>query len=175
MPRLIEGQSKEVVEDLAEIALKLAANKETRKPFLDAVKKIDPHRRFPSQEVDDVRAEMEAKFETEKAERKLEREREETERRLSDQRNSLAGRGYSEDQIKEVEAVMTKYGITDYEAGADLYQARKPATPDPGKTGTWEFPTIGKTSIADLIADPTKHARDEAFNVITELRRGRAA
>ncbi len=170
MARAIDALSQDVRDDLAELAMKLAANQETRKPFLNAVKKVDPNRRFPSQEVEDLRAEMAETREREKEERKLEEERRETERRLTAQRQSLTGKGYTEDQLKEVEEVMTKYGITDYEAGADLYQARRPPKESEGPTGTWEFPTL-----AGLIENPTKAARDEAFKTITEIRRGRAA
>jgi hypothetical protein len=175
MARLIDGHSKDVIEDLAELAMKLSQNKETRKDFIHAVKKVDPHRRFPSQEVEDLRADMAAEREREKEERKLEEERRETEQRLTAQRRGLVTRGYSEDQIKEVEAVMTKYGITDYEAGADLYQARRPATPPAEQTGTWDIPGIDGTPMAELLTDPTKAARNEAYKVITEIKRGRAA
>ena len=170
MPRLIDGHSKDVIEDLAELAMKLAANKDTRKPFLNAVKQVDPNRRFPSQEVEDLRAEVAAEREREKEERKLEEERKAIEARLGAQRQSLIGRGFTEDQLKEVEEVMTKYGMTDYEAGADLYQARKPVAPPAGPSPTWEFPTL-----EGLIENPAAAARNEAFKVITELKRGRAA
>lgn len=175
MPRMIDNLAPDVRDDLAELAMKLAANKDTRKTFLGAVKKVDPQRRFPSQEVDDLREELQAAREQEKEEARLTREREQIENRLAEQRRALNGRGYSEEQIKEVEGVMTKYGITDYEAGADLWQARRPPENPAGPTATWEMPTIGNTPLADLIADPTKAARNEAFNVITEIRRGRAA
>jgi len=172
MTRLIDQHTPQVIEQLAELALKVSANKDTRKGFLDAVKKVEPNMRFPSQEVDDLRSEM-----TEREENsKLEREREKTEQRLTAQRQKLIdSRGFTEESIKEVEEVMTKYGITDYEAGADLYAARKPAAPPPEASGTWDFPTIGNTSIPDLIANPVKAARDEAFKVISEIKRGRAA
>ena len=169
MARLIDAHSKETVEDIAELAMKLAANSKTRKAFLSAVKEVDPTKRFPSHEVDTLREEMETKYEADKAERQLEAERKETERRLNAQRAALAGR-LNDDQIKEVEAVMTKYGLTDYEAGADLYEARRPPTPPNDPTATWDFPTLD-----GLLADPTKAARNEAFKVITELKRGRAA
>lgn len=169
MPRLIDNLSTDVRDDLAELAMKLAANQDTRKPFLNAVKKVDPNRRFPSQEVEDLREELKADREAEKEARKLEREREETERRLEAQRKGLL-RKFSEEQVAEIESVMTKYGISDYEAGADLYQARKPAPPPTSPSATWEFPTL-----EGLLDDPTKAARNEAHRVITELKQGRAA
>lgn len=170
MPRLIDNLTPAVREEIAELAMKLAANAKTRKTFLNAVKEVDPNQRFPAHEVEDLREEMKAEREREKEERKLDEERKATEARLNAQRAALVGKGYSDDQLKEVEAVMTKYGITDYEAGADLYQARKPAAPPESPTGTWDFPLID-----GLVADPTKAARNEAFKVITELKRGRAA
>ena len=170
MARAIDALSQDVRDDLAELAMKLAANQETRKPFLNAVKKVDPSRRFPSQEVEDLRAEMKEERDREKEEAKLARERDQIERRLEAQRKSLSPK-FSDEQLTEIESVMTKYGITDYEAGADLYQARKPAAPPPdGPTATWEFPTF-----EGLMENPTKAARNEAFRVIEEIKRGRAA
>lgn len=170
MSRLIDGQSKEVIEDLAELAMKLSQHKDTRKEFIGAVKKVDPNRKFPNHEIEVLREEMAEREEA----RRLEDQRKETERALAAQRSGLmSGRGFTEDQVKEVEAVMTKYGLSDYEAGADLWQARRPSEPPASPTGTWEFPTIGKA--ADFVADPVKASRDEAYRTITEFRRGRAA
>lgn len=170
MPRAIDHLSKDVIEELAELSMKLASNAETRKDYLKAVKKIDPAKRFPTHEVDELRAELAETREREKEERQIEEQRKATEARLNAQRSALVGKGYTDDQLKEVESVMQKYGLADYEAGADLYQARKPATAPDAPTGTWEFPTI-----AGLIENPTKAARDEAYRTITELKRGRAA
>lgn len=169
MARLTEGMSADVIADLAELSLRLSRNAETRKPFLNAVKKIDPARRFPTQEIDDLREEMASREE----QRKLDDAHRETTRALEAQRSTLLG-SFSEDQVKEIEGVMTKYGLSDYEAGRDLWQARRPeAPPADGPTATWTIPTIGDNAIADVIGDPTKYARDEAYKTITEFRRGR--
>ncbi|HZP77537.1 MAG TPA: hypothetical protein VFB45_15440 [Pseudolabrys sp.] len=164
MPRMIDNMAPDVRDDLAELAMKLAANADTRSTFLKAVKKVDPSRRFPSQDIDDLREEMKAKDE----ERKLEEQKQATLRKLEEQRASL---GLSEAELKEVETVMTTYGLTDYEAARDLWQARKPPSPPAdGPTATWTFPTL-----PNLIEDPAGAARNEAFNVITEIRRGKRA
>lgn len=175
MPRAIDALTQDVRDDLAELAMKLAANAKTRKPFLNAVKEVDPNRRFPTQEVDDLREEMKTEREREKEERRIEEERRATEARLNAQRSVLVGKGYTEDQLKEVESVMTKYGLTDYEAAADIYERRKPVAPPEAATGTWSFPSIEGLTMDKLVADPTRASRDEAYRVITELKRGRAA
>jgi hypothetical protein len=85
------------------------------------------------------------------------------------------GRKYSEDDIKKIEELMQRKGITDYDDGATLYAATLPPdTPKPSdgpaKHGaTWEFPEWAKFSKNHQLA-----ARDTAFAVIDEFKRRRA-
>jgi hypothetical protein len=104
---------------------------------------------------------------------RLAADQERTRVRLEAQRASLADK-YSAEQITEIETVMTKYGISDYEAGAKLYSADfKPSaqssTRDKIRHGTvWEFPEL-----PGLFENPDKAARDMAVQVIDEFRSAR--
>jgi hypothetical protein len=81
----------------------------------------------------------------------------------------LSGKKFDDATVKEIEEkVMTKYGISDYEAGAKLYLSdfKPPPNARPTSTGTWTFPDI-----PGLSEDPAKAAREAAHLVIDEFRR----
>ena len=119
-------------------------------------------------------------FKREQEEREVNRQREETLARVGQQRARLlsggeggAGRKYSEDDIKAIEALMQKKGIIDYEDGATLYAATLPPESSkpsniPEHGATWEFPEFAKFG-----KDPVKASRETANQVITELMRQR--
>lgn len=151
--------------ELGKLALKVANNPKTRRQFLKAVKEVEPDRRFPDQDVEDLREEVRAELDNERQER----ERERLAERLEAQRQGLLGR-FTEEQIQDIEkTVMPKYGISDYEAAAKIYGADlAPALPThqqsrPG--ANWELPNF-----EGLHKDPAKAARDMAYKVIDEMR-----
>ena len=83
---------------------------------------------------------------------------------------------FTEDQVKEIESVMTAYGIADYDAGVVLYRDKNPPpTPDPiplpdARMGaTWEFPSIEGMNFTDFAKDPVKASRNAAYGVIAEF------
>lgn len=166
-----------VAEDLARLALDLSHNKETRKAFGQLVRKAKPDsphaRAFSDLDVEDKFEAFKGDLEKEK----IEAQREKILQRMNAQRQKLingdeAGRKYSEDDVKKIEALMEKKGITDYEDGAILYAATlppespKPPTDMPQHGATWQFPeieTFGK--------DPVGASRDLAHQVISEFMR----
>ena len=155
--------------ELGRLSAKLLSNAKTRRSFQKAVKEVEPDRRFPEMEIEDLRAELEEK----RAQDEIARQQRETEQRLAAQKAALGSR-YSAAQIAEIEGVMTKYGISDYEAGAKIYGADQgPATPAPSpgfRHGSrWELPKND-----DLLKDPAKWANDMANSVIDELKAGKA-
>ena len=126
-----------------------------------------------SRTAESFRAEQEAK--------ELERQQKEMLARMNSARARLltgdedgGGRRYSEDDVKAIESLMQKKGITDYEDGATLYAATlPPVDPQPHEItpqhgSTWEFP-----SWAEFGPDPIKASRNEAHKAITELMRKR--
>ena len=169
--------------DLADLFYKLSHDKKTRKAVAKAVKEIapdSPHAAaFSDVEVDDK---FEA-FKQEQAERDTKAQQEAILARMNMQRNRLltggdeeGARKYSEDDVKKIEALMQKKGITDYDDGAVLYASTLPPNdPRPGDKdippahgATWEFPEWGKFG-----KDPTSAARDTAHTVITEFMRAK--
>jgi hypothetical protein len=167
-----------IAQDLARLALDLSHDKKTRKAFGKLVKEAKPESPHAAAFAD---VEIEDKFEAFKAEREQERvqaQRDAIVARMNAQRSSLltggndgSGRKYSEDDVKKIEALMEKKGITDYDDAAVLYAATlppentKPSAEPPQHGSTWEFPewaTFGK--------DPVKASRNIAHQVISEFR-----
>lgn len=172
----------ETAQKLGNLFAGLAHNPKTRKIAAQLVREGAPDSP-EARSFSDV--ELETKFETfkeEQAAKELERQQKQVLDRMNSQRQRLlsggedgAGRKYSEDDVKAIETLMQKKGITDYDDGATLYAATLP--PDTGKPGavppevhgtTWEFPEWAKFG-----ADPVKASRQTANEVISELMRQR--
>ena len=148
------------------LAIALGRNKDTGRAFRKLVKKVDPSRTFPADDVADLREEM--------AQRDKEREEkiahEQAIQAQESQRKLIAGR-FSADEVKEIEAIMTKHGLADYEVGEELYLSRrKPRSDAAAATNggrTWELPQA-----EGLFENPGKWATDEAVKVIDEIKSG---
>jgi hypothetical protein len=167
--------------DLADLFHELSHNPKTRKIIAKAVKDAKPDTPH-AQAFSDV--DLEDKFESfksEQQERELKRQQDEVMARMNRQRNALltggddgAGRKYDEEDVKKIESLMQKKGISDYDDGATLYAATlppvdpRPPSDIPAHGATWEFPEFAKYSV-----DPNKAARDTAHSVITEFMRKR--
>ena len=163
--RAPQQYSNEALLELGRLALKVAGNPKTRRPFLNAVREIEPDRVFPDQQVEDLRQEWATQRETDN----IERERRETEQRLAAQRRKLIdSKRFTEDDVKKIEKdVMERLGLADYDAAATIYGAQQPAAPSntvPKSGGVWELPTFD-----GLLKDPNGAARNMAFQVIDEL------
>jgi len=124
-------------------------------------------------------------FEKKMARKETEAELAKFNARAEAQRRELVRSGrYTDDQTKEIRAVMDRYGLYDYNAGAVLYShEREPATPDipmptDGPTATWEFPSVvGRDGqaipFADFVKDPNGASLNAAYRVISEFRQKR--
>jgi hypothetical protein len=171
-----------VAADLARLALDLSHDPATRKEFGKLVKKAKPNSPHANAFAD---VEMDDKFESWKAQQEQERIKAQQDAvltRMNAQRTALltggadgSGKKYSEDDVKKIEELMQKRGITDYEDGAILYAATlppptpKPPSDIPAHGSTWEFPewaTFGK--------DPVRASRNIANQVIGEFQRKHA-
>ncbi len=151
---------------LAKLATDLANNPKTRRQFVGLVKEIDPSKRFPDVESDEMREAIEKKFE----ERDQAEEMKRVQRKLAKQRAALEGR-YGEDDIKEIEKFMEQKGYTDYEDAAIIYGAKiKPATPTYDvKDHTWEMPKIDMKDMGNL----PQRRRSSLMSAIDEVQRNR--
>lgn len=99
------------------------------------------------------------------------------------ERRKLVEGGYTDEQTKDIKAVMDRYGMSDWKAGSVLYQHETkpvdvPASRPTRRTSTWEFPTVegpdGKQmAFKDFLADPVTAAQNAAYQVIEEFKRAK--
>jgi hypothetical protein len=150
--------------ELGRLLKRLSTNPQTRRDVTKLIKKAHPAARFPDQDLEDYKEAEAARREAEK----IERDRKEVMDRLESQRKALLNR-YSEDNLKEIEALMQKHGIADYEVGAKLYASE--AAPTTGRSSSPQGQTWTMPGDKDLLADPRKWATDQASNIIEEFRR----
>jgi len=167
--------------DLGALLHQLSHNPKTRKMIAKAIKEASPDsphaQAFKDIEVEDRFEE----FTRQQEDKDLKRAQENMLAQMNAKRAALltggadgSGRKYAEDDVKAIETLMQRKGITDYEDGATLYAATLPPVDQPSDAeppqhgATWEFPEWGKFG-----ADPIKASRDTAHNVITEFMRKR--
>jgi hypothetical protein len=168
--------------ELGDLLHELTHNKATRKVIAEAIKKAKPDSAHAQAFADiDVEDRFE-KFTQEQEAKELKRQQDEMLRAMNQKRSALlsggpdgSGRKYGEDDVKKIEELMQRKGITDYDDGATLYAATlPPVDPRPGQDvplehgSTWEFPEWSKFS-----DNPDKAARNTAHTVITEFMRKR--
>jgi len=147
---------------LAELAVELANKPETRKEFARLVQKVQPNRRFPDVEADDLKAEIDRRFE--------EKEREVEQKRIlkaMEREKAKISKNYDEKSIGEIEALMEKHGISDYSLAARLYAAEtKPANPTPQPDDhRWTLPNIDLKDFNNL----KQIGRSNAYKAIDEI------
>jgi hypothetical protein len=178
--RTKRGLDAATASELADLFHELSHDPETRKIIATAVKKKKAGSAHAEAFKDVDLEERIESFEQKQERKDLERQQQEVVARMNAQRQRLleggdTGRKYSEDDVKKIETLMQKKGITDYDDGAVLYSATlPPEDPQPGKDipaqhgATWEFPEWGKFG-----KDPVKASRDTAHQVITEFMRAK--
>ena len=173
--------SQQAKDDLADMFYSMAQDPKSRKEMGKLVRKYRPDTPHAMAFRDVEIEERQESWEEKQAAKELERQNAEILSRMNAQRARLltggedGGRQYSEDDVKKIEALMQRKGISDYEDGATLYAATlPPVDPRPGDDpipqhgSTWEFPRW-----SDFGADPIKASRNEAHQAITELMRKR--
>lgn len=123
MPTKIENLSDETRDELANLAVAIGQNPETRKPFLGLLKKVAPHTPIPEL---DAEATIEARLKAEREERqKFEQKQEERwlQKDLSERKQGVMQKyNLSDEQMKQMEERMGKKELPhDYEWAARLY------------------------------------------------------
>jgi hypothetical protein len=162
-------------EDAAHAALlrRLATDPRTRRIVTKAIKEIDPENyrdhAFPDQKVEDLKEEMEARLAELESKRKIEQ----ADEILRKQKQELLNK-YSDEQISEIEKIMEKHNISDYELASKVYAADTPQvdpkrSPRPTQFGErWQFPE----NMEEFKKDPAGAALRGAYADIDRLRRG---
>jgi hypothetical protein len=148
------------------LLVQLGRHPDTGRPLRKLVKKVDPTRTFPADDVRDLREEIadDNRKRDEKAAHDRAIAAQEAERAQVAQR-------YTAEEMKEIEAIMTKAGIASYEIGEELYLSRRKPVSSREQVAsegrTWSLP-----SNDGLFENPSKWATDEAVKVIDEIKHG---
>ena len=170
---------------LSRLMVTMSQRPETRPMLAEMVSKVDPEsaKAFGDVFLEKKFNEFKQSFQNERLQEKMERAQSSRE---NQKRSVIDKRGFSDDQVKQVETLMTHYGVNDWEAAADIYAQRNPPD-DPNMKpppeiehggATWEFPTVpgkdGKMiSFDDFRKNPQGASRNAAIQVITEFKRNR--
>lgn len=154
--------------EIGALALKIRHHKDPakRRQFVQLVKDVAPNLTFPDVEQEER---IEKLISDDRDARQKQRDddaKAALTRQLSEGRAALADR-YNEDQIKEIEQVMLKRGLDNYEDAAILYaHYNPPVRPTTGRPQLrFELP-----SNKDWLTNPRKMAMDTAYDVIDEIR-----
>src|SRR5262252_4014617 len=169
--------------ELGDLLHELTHDKRGRRGIAKLIKEIKPESAHAQAFADvDIEDRFED-FKREQEEGRLQRESEAINRELARQRNVLltggadgTGRKFSEDQVKEIEALMVTRGIRSYEDGATIYGTiNPPVDPDhdelPRHGATYQFPSVGNVPFEEFAKNPNASSRDMAFSIIDDLNR----
>jgi hypothetical protein len=166
----LENYSPEAIQELAALSKRLAEDPATRKDYLKLAKKVMPDLPVPEIEMEEAvnkRASV-AEQRVQQLEAKL-RQREVREE-LTKRRNALKEKGYvqSEEEIQEIEKLMTEKGIANHETAADYWRyMRQSAVPTPG----YPQPVMSRMDVKGYMKNPVGAARENAAAALAELRK----
>lgn len=166
----LENYSPEAIQELAALSKRLAEDPATRKDYLRLAKKVMPDLPVPEIEMEeavDKRASA-AEDRVQQLEAKL-RQREVREE-LSKRRNSLKEKGFaqSDEEVQEIEKLMTEKGIANHETAADYFRYMKQsAVPTPG----YPQPVMSRMDVKGYMKNPVGAARENAALALAELRK----
>ena len=166
----LENYSPEAIQELAALSKRLAEDPATRKDYLRLAKIVMPELPVPEIEMEDVvnKRASAAEQRVQQLEAKL-RQREVREE-LNKRRNVLKEKGYaqSDEEIQEIEKLMTEKGIANHETAADYWRyMRQSAVPTPG----YPQPVMSRMDIKGFMKNPVGAARENAAAALAELRK----
>lgn len=167
---------------LANLAYTLGHNPKTRAGFARLVSEVDPGRARAA--FGDVLQEHRFNQLEQKIEEKLDLSGARAQREKFDRQREKLKERYDDKQIGEIEKVMQRVGLADWDAGATLYAAENPQPdpslmpPDDAPETKWGFPTVpgrdGKElSFKEFAADPRTHSMNAAYKIIGEFKRAK--
>jgi hypothetical protein len=166
----LENYSSEAIEELAALSKRLSEDPKTRKRFLGLAREVNPDLPVPELEMEEIvntRASA-AERRVEELENKLRARdvREELTKRRS--RLKEQGLAQSDDDILEIEKLMTEKGIANHETAADYWKHMKQsAVPTSG----YPQPVMSRMDIKGYMKNPVGAARENAALALAELRK----
>lgn len=169
----LEDFTPEQRDELARLYTELASNKDTREPLLRITRHIRPGTPMPEIEVKDgMRAAMQPLVEKLNATEKKLIERDARDN-LEGKRSVLRDKGYTKEQVADIEKLMLDKHIADHATAAEHYDfQRQTATPTPSsfQMPRVPFPTKDEVKAAGGMK---RHFLTDAHKAVDDLRAGR--
>jgi len=166
----LENYSAEAIEELAALSKRLSEDPKTRKSFLRLAKEVNPDLPVPELEMEDVVNQRVSASEQRVADLEKQLRAREVRDELNRRRNKLKESGYvqSDDDILEIERLMTDKGIANHETAADYWRHMKQsAVPTPG----YPQPVMSRMDVKGYMKNPVAAARENAAAALAELRK----
>lgn len=167
----LENYSPEAIEELAALSKRLSEDPATRKQFLRLTKQVHPDLPVPEIEMEEAVNARASVAEQKVAQLEAKLRQREVKDELNKRRNVLKEKGYvsSDDEILEIEKLMTEKGIANHETAADYWRHMKQsAVPTPSGFPT---PVMSKFDIKGYMKNPVGAARENAAAALAELRK----
>ncbi len=166
----LENYSPEAIEELAALSKRLSEDPKTRKSFLRLAKEVNPDLPVPELEMEEVVNQRVSASEQRVADLEKQLRAREVRDELNRRRNKLKESGYvqSDDDILEIEKLMTEKGIANHETAADYWRHMKQsAVPTPG----YPTPVMSRMDVKGYMKNPVAAARENAAAALAELRK----
>jgi hypothetical protein len=166
----LENYSSEAIAELAALSERLSSNPKTRPAFLRLAKEINPELPVPELEMEAMVNERTSAAERRVDELEKQLRAREVREELARRRSKLkeTGMAQSDDDVLEIEKLMTEKGIANHETAADYWRHMKQsAVPTPG----YPQPVMSRMDIKGYMKNPVAAARENAAAALAELRK----
>jgi hypothetical protein len=166
----LENYSPEAIEELAALSKRLSENPKTRKSFLRLAKEVNPDIPMPELEMEEMVNERTSAAEKRMADLENQLRAQQVRDELNRRRNRLKESGFAQtdDDILEIEKLMTEKGIANHETAADYWRHMKQAAvPTPG----YPQPVMSRMDVKGYMKNPVAAARENAAAALAELRK----
>ena len=167
----LENYSPEAISELAALSKRLSEDPATRKEFLRLTKKVHPDLPVPEIEIEEATNQRVSAAEKRVMELEAKLRQKEVKDELSKRRNALkeTGKVQTDEEIKEVEKLMTEKGIANHETAAEYWKWMK-ETAAPTSSG-FPQPVMSRMDIQGYMKNPVGAARENAAAALAELRK----
>jgi hypothetical protein len=166
----LENYSPEAIEELAALSKRLSENPKTRKSFLRLAKEVNPDIPMPELEMEEMVNERTTAAEKRVTDLENQLRAQQVRDELNRRRSKLKESGFAQtdDDILEIEKLMTEKGIANHETAADYWRHMKQAAvPTPG----YPQPVMSRMDVKGYMKNPVAAARENAAAALAELRK----
>jgi len=166
----LENYSPEAIEELAALSKRLSENPKTRKSFLRLAKEVNPDIPMPELEMEEMVNERTTAAEKRVTDLENQLRAQQVRDELNRRRSKLkeTGVAQTDDDILEIEKLMTEKGIANHETAADYWRHMKQsAVPTPG----YPAPVMSRLDVKGYMKNPVAAARENAAAALAELRK----